>query len=472
MRTPRSPIELYPRSKEYNRKTTGCQAEPPCRPVDLTRSSCYILLVADVRPFLGLRYDLKRVGSLSQVIAPPYDVIPPEEQPSYLQRSPYNVVRLEGAARPLHHSKGHNEHDRAASLLSTWAREGILQREARPSCYLVEYRFTHRGKSQSCWSLLCRVKLEDPGQGQIYLHEATSSEPIRDRLLLLRACQANLSPIIALFQGEPALPTLLSEVLSRPPTATAEEKGVTYSLWVIEQESHLSQISVFFAPKPLYLADGHHRYEAARLYRQEASPHSQSDHRNFVLMSLFNAEDPGLLVLPVHRLISGLTAQDMATLEEKLELYFRVQRLSSSQPATWLARLEEEGQRAKAIGFYQPFKKRFALLTPRWERIEALFPPHTPSLWREAELNLLHRVILQELLGIKPEQEEQCLSYYTDGLGAINQADEKGELAFLLNPLHPSQIIALAKQNLKLPRKSSYFYPKTPAGLVINPLWD
>jgi len=231
------------------------------------------------------------------------------------------------------------------------------------------------------------------------------------------------------------------------------------------------RISDFFAPKPLYLADGHHRYEAARLYRQEVSPHNQSDHRNFVLMSLFNAEDPGLLVLPVHRLIGGISAQDMAALEEKLKLYFWVQRLSSSQPVTWLAKLEEEGQRAKAIGFYQPFEKRFALLTPRWERIEALSPPHTPSLWREVELNLLHRVILQELLGIKPEQEEQCLSYYADGLETINQADEKGELAFLLNPLRPSQIMALAQANLRLPRKSSYFHPKTPAGLVINPLW-
>lgn len=431
-----------------------------------------ILLVADVRPFLGLRYDLKRVESLSQVIAPPYDVISPDRRAFYLQRSPYNIVRLEGVAGNLPRSAEAEEHTRAAALLSSWIQQGILQRESRPAFYLVEHRFVHQGRERSCWSLLGRVRLEDPGGGQIYLHEATSSEPVRDRLLLLRACQANLSPIIGLFEGEPTLPAQLAEVLSQPPIASAEENGLTCNLWVIVEENYLSQISAFFASKELYLADGHHRYEAALLYRQEVLSDGRSNQRDFVLMSLFNAADPGLLVLPVHRLVGGLSASQVAFLEEKLALYFWVQQLPSPSPATWLAKLEEEGQRTKAIGFYQPFSRKFALLIPRWDRLQELFCPNTPSLWRESELNLLHRVIFEELLGIKSGEEEQRLSYYTNGLRAIGQANERGELAFLLNPLRPAHIMALAQAHLRLPCKSSYFHPKTPAGLVINPLWE
>ena len=469
MRTPRSPIELYPRSKEYNLKSMGCQAK---RPLTKLAYLVIILLVANVQPFLGLRYEPRLVGSLSQVIAPPYDVLPPEELPKYLAKSPYNVVRLEGAAEPSHHLTD-AEHAQAATLLSTWIQEGVLRRESRPAFYLVEHRSTYQGKSRSCWSLLCRVRLEDPRGGQIYLHETTSSEPVRYRLLRLRYCRANLSPIIALFPDELSFPQLLPEALSCPPAATAEENGVIYNLWVIERESEITQISDFFAAKPLYLADGHHRYEAARLYQQEAPASGQANHRNFVLMSLFNAEDPGLQVLPVHRLVKGLASSELPALEEKLKLYFWVRELPASQPAIWLARLGEEGRRAKAIGFYQPFSRKFMLLSPRWDKLQRLFPPDAPPLLRELELHLLHRVILQELLGIKSvESEEQHLSYHTDGFKAIDQATEKGELAFLLNPLLPSQIMALAQADLQLPRKSSYFYPKTPAGLVINPLWD
>jgi len=425
--------------------------------------------VADVRPLLGLRYDLGRVGSLSSVIAPPYDVISPEEQLNYQQKSPYNIVRLESGARQALASATSRQAQLAA-IFSSWIREGILKRDSHPAFYLVEHRFTYQEKERSCWGLICRAKLE-LDQGQIRPHEATSSEPIRDRLLLLRACQANLSAITGLFQSEQTLPTLLSNTLSLPPVATAEEQGVTYHIWAVDQEEQLSQISDFFAHKTLYLADGHHRYAAAWAYRQEISHRDQDHPSDFVLMTLFNAQDPGLVVFPVHRLVGGLGPREAAKLESQLKLYFQVEELPSGS-ASWLARLQQKGKEGKVIGLYQPFERKFELLIPRWEKLQELLPQNKPPVWREIELNLLHRVIFKELLGIdRARQEEKQVSYVSDGMRAIEEANQTGKLAFLLNPLRTSQIISLAEENLRLPRKSSYFYPKTPAGLVINPLW-
>lgn len=431
-----------------------------CREVDLRFLSWYIFLVADVRPLLGLRYEPKQIGNLSPVLAPPYDVISPEEQIYYRRRSPYNVVHLEC---------GSDSYARSAALLSNWIREGILKREDRPAFYFVEHHFSYQGENRSCWGLICRVKLD---QGKIRTHEAISNEPVQDRLFLLRACQANLSPVIGLFQGEQTLPSLLSDILSLSPTVIAEEQGMTCKLWVVEQENQLSQISNFLADKSLFLADGHHRYKAAQIYQKELRRSGRVDRKhpsNFMLMSLFSAQDSGLLILPVHRLVRGLSHQEIAKLESQLSLYFRAEELPPSHPIDWLVWL---AKRKKGIGFYQPFKKSFKLLIPYWEKIQKLLPQNRPIVWEEIELNLLHWVILKGMLGVNDMSEEEKLRYFSDGQRAIEEADKTGELAFLLNPLPISQVMAAAEENVVLPRKSSFFLPKTPAGLVINPLWD
>jgi uncharacterized protein (DUF1015 family) len=331
--------------------------------------------MCDVRPFCGLRYNPQLVPDLSAVITPPYDVISPEERNLYYRKSPYNIIRLEfGEAQP-EDTDANNKYTRAAATLNDWLKEDALIREDYPAFYIVEHRFAYHNTVKSRLGLLARVRLEElNNQGHIRPHEKTTREPAVDRLNLLRACRANISPIMGLLRSKKGeMVKLLRGLIKREPDRTATDSyGVSYNLWVITDETATSKITQFFADQVIYIADGHHRYETALRYRDEqraANPSYSADEPfNFVMMSLMDSHDPGLVMLPTHRLVRGLEPQRIAQLEGALTPYFTAASLLPPLPTrsetiqSWLRTMETEGKRGTVIGLYGTHEKKLCLL--------------------------------------------------------------------------------------------------------------
>ncbi len=440
--------------------------------------------MADVQPFRGLRYNLERIGDLAPVICPPYDVISPEQQRLYHDRSQYNVIRLEFGQDPAADCLEKDKYSRAASTMESWLRASILIREDTPVFYLVEHRFPFQDSLKSRFSLLARIRLEDLNDGQIRPHEMTMRGPAIDRFRLLQACRANFSPIMGLFRHQGRGVQVLFGHLDSPALSAMDDNGVAYHLWVISDERSTARVSQFFADKTIYIADGHHRYETALAYqrdqRSSQSSYTGEEGFNFVMMTLTDAEDPNLVMFPTHRLVRGLHGERMAELNERLSTYFSQELLPPSNSpaetvARWLDILEKRGKRGTTIGLYGRHGRQLCLLKPReGAALRESMLLDWPSPVGDLDVTLLHRVILPRILGIdSAEKEESLVEYTRDGLEALSGVDSGVyQLAFLLNPIPISSVLAVADVGFRVPPKTTYFYPKTPAGLVINPLWD
>jgi len=443
--------------------------------------------VADVRPFRGLRYNLARIGGdLSRVISPPYDVISPEEQLFYYHRSPYNIIRLEHGKELPDDSPGGNKYSRAAATLRQWLQEGVLLRDERPSFYLIEHRFQHQDSLRSRWGLMARVRLEEFSSGRIRPHEATMREPAQDRLLLLKECRTNLSPVMGIYRHGVDLPSLLPKVVQSAPGMTAVNSyGVAYNTWVVSDEEALGRLSDFFADRVLYIADGHHRYETALTYAKEQRichvPCTGDEPYNFIMMALMDSTDPGLVMLPAHRLVRGLDPDLLARMQKELARYFdTVKTLPplatlSETMKSWLDALKELGQRGTAFGMYGRHGEQLCLLMAKdRELLRQQMPPEQPLPWKDMDVTVLHWVIIRPMLGIDSREKEKVhLDYTRDGLEAVARVNAgESQLAFFLNPAPVSSVLAAADAGARLPQKSTYFYPKTPTGLVMNPLDD
>lgn len=439
--------------------------------------------MADVQPFRGLRYNLKQIGDLSTVISPPYDAISPEEQRLYHGKSPYNVIRLEFGQEQPEDSAENNKYARAAMTLESWLRDSILIREERPAFYLVEHRFRYQNTPRSRFGLIARIRLEDLSTGQIRAHETTMRGPASDRFRLLQSCRANFSPIMGLLQGGQGIGSLFEEVRkNRPSLRAMDDQGVSYHIWVVTEEGGIASVSDFFADKIIYIADGHHRYETALAYqkhlRSTLSSYTGREAFNFVMMTLTDSQDPNLIMLPTHRLVRGVTGERIAKLEQELSAYFHVQELLPplATPAetleSWLDVLEHRGT---IFGLYGLHRRHLCLVEVREKgALDQMMPVDWPGVLKDLNVSLLHRVVLRQMLGIDSvEKEEDCLQYTRDGLEALSGVDSGAwQLAFLLNPIPISSVLAVADAGVRMPQKSTYFYPKTPTGLVINPLWD
>ena len=441
--------------------------------------------MADVRPFRGFRYNLERIGGLSLVICPPHDEIPPEAQHRYYLKSPYNMVQLELGKESVGDSPRNNKYTRAADALQTWLREGILLPEERPAFYLVEHRFPHQGAMKSLWGLIACVGLEDWG-GQIRPHEMTRPGPTADRLRLLQHCRFNFSPVMGIFHHEKEdLRSLFPNATEeRPALSAVDSSGVTYNVWPVTEEKMLKAASDFFTAKVIYIADGHHRYQTALTYRRQqadANPHSTGDEAfNFVMMILIDSRDPGLIMLPTHHLVRGLSPEKLSRLKEEIAANFELISLLSPSAtlsqtvASWLHTLEDQGRDRMAFGLYGLHGQHLCLMVAKEKAGLQKMMPHGEAPGNDLELSILHWLSLRGFLGLdSPEKAQNCLTHTRDGIQAISQVDSgESQLAFFLNPIAISTVLAVADAGDRMPQKSTYFYPKTPAGLVANSVTD
>ena len=443
--------------------------------------------MCDVRPFYGLRYNLQRIADPSTVITPPYDVISAEERSLYHHVSPYNIIRMEYGEELPDDSTANNKYTRAAATLNDWLSTGLLLCEEQPALYIVEHCFPYHEDEKSRWALIARVRLEEFDGGHIHPHERTNKEPAIDRLHLLRACRTNISPIMGLIRTERGeLSQAMSELRTRTPDMSATDNyGVSYHLWVVTNEAAIQRMTAFLSDRDICIADGHHRYETALRYSEEqraADPAATADESyNFVMMSLMDSQDPGLVMLPTHRLVRGLEAEKTGQLEGIISPYFTMEELLPPVSTIydtvqgWLHILEQRGKEATVLGLYGLHEEQLCVLKLKADAdLQSFMTAEEQRLWSDLDVVLLQRVIMQAALGIRTlEEETSHLDYNRDAVEIKSRVDSgKYQLAFFLNPAPVSAIMDTAAAGKRLPQKSTYFYPKTPAGLVLNPLWD
>lgn len=374
--------------------------------------------MADLRPFPALRYT-PAAGDLGNLVAPPYDVIPDEDLPRWQGASPFNVSRF---TRPGGDYAG------AAALLDGWRREGVVA-EDTPSMYVYEIEFGGRRRRD----LIAALRLQPYEDGAVLPHERTHRGPKEDRLALMRATRIAAEPLWFLY--DPAagdVPALLEGATSAPPLAQFAFQDARHRLWRIEDESWMTRVTDALADQPVLIADGHHRYETTLAYSEEAGGPATAASR-FTPALLSSLEDPGLEVLPTHRvMVTGV-------------------RVTGGEPATSLAEVLERIGGQVAAGHYDG--ERFQVL-----RLEG-----------ELALVELHRQVIDNLLGRRPA--EGNLLYTRDPAEAVAWVDEgRGVQAFFLPPPDLRQVLALAREGKTLPQKSTYFNPKPPSGMVLHSL--
>ncbi len=435
--------------------------------------------MAEVFPFRGVRYNQSLINDWSAVICPPYDIITPQQQQELYLTSEYNFVRLELGRELPQDTINDNKYTRAAATLEQWLKQGIVEVDETPAIYLHDQYFTHQGREYKRRGIIARVRVEEWDRMVIRPHEGTIAEPRSDRLSLLWALQANTSPILALFEDrEKQISSLLAtQEQSKPLLSLKSVDGEGHNVWAITEPEVVNQIGSSLAGQPLYIADGHHRYESALAYQRErhasSPPALGNEAFNFVMMTLVDFSDPGLIILPPHRLIRGISKPILDELMAKLKVFFEIEELPLSMPGVWqqVDDLLTGTNEIRLIFFGLAAERLFVLRLRDLAAVSQMIPYFHSELYKRLEVSIIDHVILEKLLALSSEKEKTSLTYSYDRPDAVNRVlNQEYQLAFLLSPVKAEVIKAIADAGDKMPRKSTYFYPKLPAGLVFNRL--
>jgi uncharacterized protein (DUF1015 family) len=406
--------------------------------------------MAEIQPFAGIVYRVED-AALPQVLAPPYDVITPEHQDRLYARDERNIVRV-----VLNRTPGAGAYEEAGATFARWRAEGVLAEDPRPALYVLEQHFDVEGVGRRRRGLLARFRAEDPG-GSILPHEQTRTGPREDRYRLLRATRANFSPIF-LMASDPArtLSQMLAARAATPPAVDyVDETSVRHRLWRVTDPAELLGYREALARARSYIADGHHRYATALRYRDESGPQGA-----WTLGYFTPLDDPGLVVLPYHRVLSA--APPLADLAAALQPHFDAR----EAPGLGQAAREVAASTAPyAFAFADPGGR--ALVAEARPGTPGLLPPAVPEALRVLDTFFAHEVLLPRLLHVPPEAVGfvHSLEHAREAL-----AGGAARLALLLRPTPVRQIVDVSEASLSMPAKSTFFFPKLPSGLVIHPL--
>jgi uncharacterized protein (DUF1015 family) len=414
--------------------------------------------MADLQPLRTLRYEPSAVGSLEDVIAPPYDVIDAELRAQLAARSPYNVVEID---LPPSYAQ-------AAATMADWQQRGVLVREDEPAVWVLRQDYdAPDGRRRTRTGVLARLRVDEYGPGRIRPHERTHPGPKEDRLNLTRATRTNLSPIFSLF-GDPdgAAGRAMEQVAATEPFASAADlDGTSNTLWRSADEDLVAELQMALADAELLIADGHHRYETARVYADEVG--GEGEHR-YVLMLLCSLSDPGLLVFPTHRLLTGLkddTAKQLA-IRDALKRDFEIEELSD-------VRELEPPAGPVAFGYMDSFHKQPYRVTLKDQAIADRALEGMPAAYRRLDTAVLEALVLRGALGMSEDDISHLngLDYSKDLDDAIDAVRTgRADAGFFMRATPVEAVREVAETGESMPPKSTYFYPKVPTGLVFNPL--
>ena len=419
--------------------------------------------MAEIQPLRTLRYEPRVVGSLDAVTAPPYDVIDEAERAVLAAKSPFNVVEVDLPRG----ENGGDPYAHAQNTFEAWRQQGVLVREREPAIWALTQDYTGPdGRTRTRHGFLCRVRVEDYGAGRIRPHERTHPGPKEDRLRLTRATRANLSPIFSLFEDpEQAAWRALEPFTSEEPFGIATDPdGTVNKLWRVNDPGAIESVQKTLSNRELLIADGHHRYETARVYAEEVG--GEGEH-SYVLMFLCSLSDPGLTIFATHRLLTDLTEEKRAALAETLERDFVASDVSPDglEPGP-----EEQGT---VLGYLDRFGHAPTRLRLRSQDIADAALPDKPEPYRRLDTAVLEALVLKGALGMTEDDISHFhgLNYSKDaGDARAAVSDGRADAAFFMRATPVEQVREVAEAGESMPPKSTFFFPKIPTGLVFNPL--
>ncbi len=425
-----------------------------------------------IRPLAAIRYSTDRGSDLSSRLSPPYDVLEERDKAALLTRDEHNFVALDLPWVPAKAAGPPAVYEAAQARMQQWLTDGTLIRDREPALYVYHQAYHYAGRDYLRKMFFARLKLEPFGQGQVFPHEQTFGGPKEDRLMLTRATRANLSPIFGLYQDAGGAVThRLDEALGdQPPLACGTLDGVENRLWAVRSEDVVAAVVKLMESRPVFIADGHHRYGTGLLYRDwlaaQRGPLAEDHPANYVLCVLCAMEDPGLLILPTHRILPGVKIEPAFFKEDR---QVEISHLLVDGPEQVPAALARFGP--QALGMFTSATNGYFMLRPRDpDLLHALTPNRSPA-WRKLALAFLHAYLLERAVvprlcgGRSPE-----IHYLRSATEAVEEARRSAGSAFLMQATTMAELRDVCAAGDLMPQKSTFFYPKLASGLVINPL--
>ena len=411
--------------------------------------------MAKIIPFQGLRYNADKVGGLGLVTAPPYDVVSESERHSLYEKSPYNIIHLtSGKDIP-----GEDKYGKAAISLANWIKDGTLLLDEEDCIYVYEQEYLlDNGLRRKRRGFIALLRLERFGDGAILPHEETLSAPKETRLKLLRACRGSLSPIFMLYDDpERIIDSMLTADNDKLIIEFESNRRENHRIWRITSSGKINKLKEVMMERNIYLADGHHRYEAALAYQNERAEKGAC---NYIMAYLTNMANDGLTILPVHRLIR-LPHSDIDKIEKEASKFFAVEEAPSLNKMLSLLR---QGRQSHTIGFYSK-DQGFKIFSLKDNEILSKVSRQDRSMeWKMLDTNILHELLLNQILG----KETDRIAYMTSAEEAVDAVEnDKFNVVFFLNPISASQVKSIAQAGEKMPEKTTYFYPKLLDGLIM-----
>jgi uncharacterized protein (DUF1015 family) len=440
--------------------------------------------MAEIAPFRGVRYNVEKIPDLAKVVIPPYDVISRAEQEVYHQTSPYNMINLELGMSNAADTETNNPHTRAAGYFREWRRKQILIRDDLPAIYYYELQYSLTPQlRQTRRGFICALRLADFSSGSVRPHEKTFQAVKDERLSLMMACGANLSPVFALYSDTAHLVDhlLRSRREDAPAISFVDVQGMDHKIWRVSDIDVLRQVSGLMKDKAIFIADGHHRYETALNYRslqrerfKDAGPNASFE---YIMMYLSNLNQGGLTILPTHRLLRYLGQWEPEAFLDHAREFFNVSiyKATGTGEKDWRSGLESGGDRKETvIGLCMRGADSLYLLEAKWAPVSGFLKDMgIPELLHRLDVVVLDQILLRHVLSL-PEKlisDENNIHFKHDLMDGLSQVRSGShEAGFFINPTRIEQVQDVASAGLIMPHKSTYFYPKVGSGLVVNPL--
>jgi uncharacterized protein (DUF1015 family) len=430
--------------------------------------------MVETAPFKGMVYNHKKIKKLDNVMSPPYDIISEKMQNELYEKNEYNFVKLILGKIYPDDTDTNNRYTRAKQLFDVWQKQEVLLQSAMPAIYPYKVQYSVKNEKKQMNGFFILLKL-DPEYRTVKAHEKTLAKPKADRLNLMRACYANLEPIQLMYMDQQdMIRTTMDDALTEPLISVKGYDGFTHTLWRLDDNAVVQKILSTLKAKTLFIADGHHRYQTSINYAQEKREQTQNTDPNapfnYIMVVLCNMFDPGLSILPTHRFIK-MPNIDVKDLTKKLEQYFTVEKKPVPAKKNYEALGKQimkdiETTTVHKLALYA--KDAYYVLTLKDERVmDTLAADHSKT-WRTLDVSILHKLVLEQFLGINEKNLEDHVKYTRVDAEALQFVDDGSyDVSFLINATKIDQLKAIADASEHMPQKSTYFLPKMLSGLVM-----
>jgi len=442
--------------------------------------------VAEIKPFKGIIYNKDTIVNPSLVIAPPYDVISPEHQDQLYEQSPYNIVRIIKGKEFPDDNESDNTYVRANRYFQEWLREDVLHEDPEEAIYACqdEYRLPDGSKNVRK-GFLALFRLEDFGTGTIYPHERTLAGPKEGRFRLMKACSANFSAVFSLYSDpDKQSERIMERIWKSPPDIDLlSQERILHRVWKITDPVHCDALVKAMASQRIFIADGHHRYETAlnyqRLMKETKGSTGNVAPYDYCLMYFSNTDDEGLSILPYHRMVNNISWDLLETLPERVKEWCDVKHIPFDGIAITEAAARRDltrlmalmGSKRPTFGFFTGDRRYTIFALRHHTDINDIVPGEGSRVWKSLDVNILHSLIFERILGISAVDFERkgTLSFTPDMIKSIDCVNMKrSQAALFVNPTSIDQVKMVALNGEKMPQKSTFFYPKIPSGLVMR----